>query len=56
MVIVICKIVCFLRLYSLSHSLPRGKSGVIEIQTGAAPSIGKTKTGHLLVVSQRDVI
>lgn len=37
--------------FSLNHSLPRGKSGVIEIQTGSEPSIGKNKSGHLLVVS-----
>lgn len=35
----------------LSHNLVSGKGGVIEIQTGSAPSIMKAKSGNLLVVS-----
>lgn len=36
----------------LSHSLTRGKTGVIEIQGGgAASSITRAKSGNLLVVT-----
>lgn len=37
----------------LSHSLIRGKNGVIEIQIGTAPSIARAKSGNLLVVSNK---
>lgn len=36
---------------SLSHNLVRGKSGVIEIQTGNEPSIHRAKSGNLLVIA-----
>ncbi|XP_058458353.1 unconventional myosin IC [Malaya genurostris] len=36
---------------SLSHNLVRGKSGVIEIQTGPQPSITRAKSGNLLVIA-----
>uniref|UniRef100_A0A182NPP3 Myosin motor domain-containing protein n=1 Tax=Anopheles dirus TaxID=7168 RepID=A0A182NPP3_9DIPT len=36
---------------SLSHNLVRGKTGVIEIQTGPQPSITRAKSGNLLVVN-----
>ena len=32
------------------HNLVRGKTGTIEIQTGAQPSIAKAKSGHLIIV------
>ncbi|XP_058826793.1 unconventional myosin IC [Topomyia yanbarensis] len=36
---------------SLSHNLVRGKTGVIEIQTGPQPSITRAKSGNLLVIA-----
>lgn len=34
----------------LEHNLVKGKSGMIEIQTGQQPSITRAKSGNLIVV------
>jgi len=45
------EIVQILDTNQLSHNLVSGKGGVIEIQTGSAPSIMKAKSGNLLVIA-----
>ncbi|XP_037936316.1 unconventional myosin IC isoform X2 [Teleopsis dalmanni] len=36
---------------SLEHNVVKGKSGVIDIQTGAQPGIVRDKSGHLVVIA-----
>ncbi|XP_055902162.1 unconventional myosin IC isoform X1 [Eupeodes corollae] len=36
---------------SLEHNVVKGKSGVIDIQTGGQPGINRDKNGHLVVIA-----
>lgn len=41
--------------FSLEHNMAKGKSGVIDIQTGGGePGVVRDKSGHLVVVSNLD--